>query len=123
MTRRNRAQMSDREQAARSRLAQLFHGQDLLAGSVVKMERSCGKAGCRCQRGEKHVSLYLSIRSGAGRKLIYVPRELEGWVQEQVGAYRQIQRLVQVVSQTCLGRLVEKKRAMKEARAQNKKRM
>jgi hypothetical protein len=43
-------------------LAQLLHEREVIAGSVVSMARRCGKRGCRCAQGEKHVSLYLSIK-------------------------------------------------------------
>jgi hypothetical protein len=38
--------------------------------------RRCGKAGCRCAEGELHGPyIYVSVRTGAGNRLLYVPAE------------------------------------------------
>jgi hypothetical protein len=51
------------ERAVRSRLLKLLAAaQPLARASLVTMRRVCGKAGCRCAQGEKHVSLYLAAR-------------------------------------------------------------
>ena len=73
------------DRAARSRLIQLLGAAKPIArASLVTMARSCGKKGCRCARGEKHVSLYLAARVGKTRKMLYVPPELE----EAAGTFR-----------------------------------
>ena len=46
------------------------------------MARTCGKENCRCQTGDKHVSLYVSTLVGKTRKMIYVPPDLETQVRE-----------------------------------------
>lgn len=107
---RNRTGFTARERAARSRLAQLLHDQDVIAGSVVVMARVCGKAGCRCVQGEKHVSLYLSTRVAGKRRMIYIPSDLEEAVRQRVAAYREVEQLTQEVSQTCVERVLDRKR-------------
>jgi hypothetical protein len=98
------------ERAARSRLAQLLHDHEVISGSVVSMARRCGKKGCRCERGEKHVSLYLSIKVEGKRRMVYIPPDLEDEVRRRVGAYREVERLTQVVSDACIHRVLEQKR-------------
>lgn len=98
------------ERAARSRLAQLLHEHDFIRGSVVVMARQCGKAGCRCAEGEKHVSLYLSAKVAGKRTMIYVPRDLEEEVRRRVEAYREVERLTEAVSGACLDRVLDQKR-------------
>jgi hypothetical protein len=107
MAARNR--FGSQERAARSRLAQLLHGQDMICGSVVSMARTCGKAGCRCARGEKHVSLYLSVKMEGRRRMVYIPPELEQEVRRCVAAWREAEALTQTVSAACLGRVLERK--------------
>jgi hypothetical protein len=102
------------ERAARSRLAQLLHEHELIAGSVVTMARRCGKKGCHCAHGEKHVSLYISTKQGGKRRMIYVPSDLEVQVRRAVGAYRESQELVQTVSEASLARVLQKKRERKK---------
>jgi hypothetical protein len=104
------------ERDIRSRLTCLLHERSVLAGSLVTMARTCGKPKCRCRRGHKHVSLYLSIRLGKTRKMIYVPPKLEPTVREAVQAYRQARRLTEEVSHACLQRFLQAKRQLAEAR-------
>jgi hypothetical protein len=98
------------ERAARSRLAQLLHDRDVIQGSVVSMARRCGKVGCRCNQGEKHVSLYLSVKIAGKRRMVYIPEDLEDEVRRRVQSYREVERLTELVSDACLGRILEQKR-------------
>lgn len=108
-----RTQFTAKERAARSRLAQLLHGHDVIRGSVVSMARSCGKAGCRCAQGDKHVSLYLSTKVADRRRLVYLPADLEEEVRRWVAAYQEVEQLTQVVSGACVDRVLERKRERK----------
>lgn len=101
---------SAQERATRSRLAQLLHDQEVIAGSVVSMARRCGKKGCHCEQGEKHVSLYLSVKVKGKRRMMYVPAELEEHVRRAVGVYRQSEQLTQALSEACVNRVLEQKR-------------
>lgn len=106
----HRGGLSARERSARSLLAQLLHQEPLLRGSVVTMSRVCGKAGCRCTRGEKHVSLYVAIRGAEGRRMIYVPPSWEPAVRRWVEAWRKADGLIDAVSRECLLRFLAGKR-------------
>jgi hypothetical protein len=77
------------------------------------MARRCGKSGCRCSQGEKHVSLYLSVKIKGKRRLVYIPASLEEEVRSRVDAYREVERLTQVVSEECVNRVLELKRERK----------
>lgn len=98
------------EREARSRLVKRCADQPLLRGSLVTMQRTCGKPGCRCNDGQLHVSLYLAVRVGQRRKMIYVPAELEARVREWVASSQEIDRLLEIVSQSCLEQLLKSKR-------------
>jgi hypothetical protein len=110
-----RTQWPPKERDTRSQLTCLLHQRSVLAGSLVTMARSCGKPKCRCRRGHKHVSLYLSIRLGQARRMIYVPRKLEPMVRDAVQAYRQARQLTREVSQACLQRFLQAKRELAES--------
>ena len=105
-----RSRYGPEERAARARLAQLLHDHELILGSVVSMARTCGKKGCRCQTGDKHVSLYLSIKLEGKRRMVYIPADLEEEVSRRVEAYREVERLTDVVSAACVERVLKKKR-------------
>jgi len=86
------------------------------------MHRTCGKPGCHCARGEKHVSLYLAIRVGARRKMIYVPPDLEPRVRDWVQSSQEIDRLLEIVSQSCLEQLLRDKQAPRARRGKTRPR-
>jgi uncharacterized protein DUF6788 len=73
--------------ARRRRLAKgLPDLEGLLRGSLVEQGRRCGKAGCRCTRGELHGPyVYLAVGRGpALSRLVYVPSFLTEQVRSRV---------------------------------------
>ena len=74
--------------ARRRRLARgLPDLEELLRGSLLSQQRRCGKAGCRCARGELHGPyVYLSLgREAPGARLVYVPEAMAEVVRRRVG--------------------------------------
>jgi len=98
----SRSQRPADERHARSRAVQHIAGNALLRGSLVAMARTCGKAGCHCQQGEKHVSLYLSVRLDNRRRMIYVPPAMEKAVRGWVENAQEVDQLLEFISQQCL---------------------
>ena len=105
----SRSQRSPQERDARSRVVKRVAEQPLLRGSLVQMARTCGKTGCRCQQGEKHVSLYLAIRRGRKRTMIYIPSALEETVRQWVETGREVEELLDFISQQSLDQLLQQK--------------
>ncbi len=106
----SRSQLPDEDRAARSKLLKLLAGANPIArASLVSMARSCGKKNCRCAKGEKHVSLYLSTRVGKSRKMIYVPPELERQARALVENFRTVEELLEKMSQASLKRFLDRK--------------
>lgn len=104
-----RSQRPGEERHARSRAVQHIADNPLLRGSLVSMARACGKAGCRCARGEKHVSLYLAVRVADRRRMIYVPPAMEDAVRGWVENAHEVDRLLDFISQQCLAEFLEQK--------------
>jgi hypothetical protein len=73
--------------------------------------RTCGKAGCRCLKGAKHVSLYLVVRQNNSAKMIYVPRALENTVRDWVENAREVKKMLDVVYQHGLAEFLRRKEA------------
>ena len=118
----SRSQRSAKERDARSRAVKRLADEDLLCGSLVEMFRTCGKSGCRCQHGEKHRALYLSVKSGGERSLVYIPAELEQTVREWVDNARELHELLDFVSEHCYQRLLrEKQQALERKRTTKRK--
>ena len=107
-----RSHRSPQERDARSRAVQLLADQPLLRGSLVLQHRSCGKAYCRCQKGQKHPALYLHTRSGDRRVRIYIPPTLHDTARRWVDNGRRVQRLVDRVSEHHFQALLEQKREL-----------
>lgn len=105
----SRSQRSGEERSARSRAVQHVAGNPLLRGSLVSMARTCGKAGCHCQQGEKHVSLYLAVRLANRRQMIYVPPAMEKTVRGWVENGQEVDRLLEFISQQCLTQFLQQK--------------
>jgi hypothetical protein len=106
----SRTHRSPAERDVRSQAVQRVAEQALLRGSLVEMRRTCGKKNCRCQQGKKHRSLYLAIRSGKQRSMIYVPPALEDTVRRWVATGQEVIGLVDAISQHCLETLLDRKR-------------
>ncbi len=100
----HRRHLPGQERTARSKVTKLLHDKPFVAGGLVKMARTCGKANCKCTRGEKHVSWYLSTRHGAVRKMIFIPLQWEKDMIEWVNTYKEITKQIDIISQQCLER-------------------
>jgi hypothetical protein len=105
----SRTQRSPKERDARSQAVQHVADQALLRGSLVRMQRTCGKKNCRCQQGQKHGALCLAIRMGNQRKMIYIPPALEETVRRWVETGQEVDGLLETISQECLQTFLAKK--------------
>jgi hypothetical protein len=106
----HRLHLPQKERFARSKANKLIHDKSFIAGSLVKMARTCGKANCKCTKGDKHVSLYLVIRRDGRRKMIFIPRQWEAEVIDWVNTYKEIAKQIAIVSEACAERITEAKK-------------
>lgn len=104
----NSSQMTKRERESRSRLKSYIGSQGFVRGTVSVRERVCGKANCRCTRGEKHVSLFLTRSKDGTVEQLYIPREKEELARRWVENYRVIQGLLERISSVYWDRLKRK---------------
>jgi hypothetical protein len=105
----NRSQLSAVERNFRSRIAQLASGQWFLRGNLSERSGKCGKANCRCTRGELHKSLYLVQSQNGKLRQICVPKVWQERVRQAVQDYHQMQKLIEEVSELEWKRLQERK--------------
>ena len=104
------AQLSAVERNFRSRIAQLASTKWFLRGTLSERAGKCGKPGCHCARGELHQSLYL-VQSYHGKpRQICVPKAWQERVRQAVNDYRQMQELIEEVSELEWKRLGQRKR-------------
>jgi hypothetical protein len=82
-----------------ARVRKLVPRGPVLAGSLVQIAKHCGRPGCHCQQGEKHVGWYLTRPVSGKTQTTYVPlallEEVQGWIQE----YRRLKTLTAEISQ------------------------
>lgn len=97
--------MSAEERRLRSRLVQLLGGRGVLRGTLSVRERTCGKPGCRCTRGEKHEGLYLVFSEKGRLRQIFVPRMQEARVRRWVEQYQEVRALLEELVRLHLERL------------------
>ena len=100
-----RGAMAAQERRLRSRLVQLLSGQGVLRGTLSARERTCGKACCRCARGEKHGGLYLVFSEQGRLRQVFVSRGQEKQVRLWVAQYREVRELLEALVRLHLERL------------------
>ena len=72
-----RSQLHQAQQLLPGLLEACFAREPLLPGSLYTLRRKCGKASCRCRRGQLHESTVLSYRGqGKPRNLAPAPEHL-----------------------------------------------
>jgi hypothetical protein len=64
----------------------------LLKGTLLEVQRTCGKEGCKCARGEKHTCWQLSASVEGKSRTWNVPRRYVGTVKELTGNYRRFRQ-------------------------------
>jgi hypothetical protein len=94
----SRSQSPARERALRSKLAKLVHDEPLLRGTLSVRRITCGKAGCRCARGEKHLCLYLTCSRQGRVEQVFIPKDLEDQVRRWARNYRTVRELLEKLS-------------------------
>jgi hypothetical protein len=100
-----RTQFAAGERALRSRLAKLIHEEPVLRGTLSVRHVTCGKAGCRCTQGQKHLALFLSSSREGKTRQVFIPAELETQIRQWVDNYHQVRDLLEAVSESALERL------------------
>jgi hypothetical protein len=73
-------------------LRTLMEHDPLLHGGVYRLRRRCGKAGCRCARGELHESWVWLTREQGVQHLHVVPKDQTARWREMAESYRRFRR-------------------------------
>ena len=97
--------MPENERRIRSRLARLIANFPVIRGSIQQRERTCGKANCRCAKGEKHTSLYLVARDEGKYQQLFIPKDLENHARRWAQDYQEARDLLEQLSKLCWERL------------------
>jgi len=95
----HRAGFSIKQRKARSELMKLIHDKGFIRANPVIMSRVCGNPNCRCAKGQKHVSLYLSHSEEGSAKKLFVPKDYEERVRKWMENYQRIKQLIEEISE------------------------
>ena len=90
--------MTAAERHARSQLAQVVSQRGVIRGTLLLRKRKCGKANCRCARGEGHESLFLVISENGRTRQFFVPKDWESRVRQWVADYHHVRNLLEDIS-------------------------
>ena len=94
-----RTHLPEDERRLRSELAQLTTSVGFVRGSLSLRDRSCGKPGCHCARGEQmHKALYLVASTQGKYRQLYIPKKLIVTAEEWVEGYQRIRELLEQLS-------------------------
>ena len=83
------ARLVRQRQAAERRLS---GRSELLKGTLLEVKRTCGKAGCKCARGEKHICYQLSASIEGRTRTQNMPRKHLAKVKDLTENYRRFRR-------------------------------
>jgi hypothetical protein len=72
--------------------------QEVMRGAIVIMNRSCGKASCRCQKGFKHSSMYVSQSYNGKTRMIYIPKRSQAAVRRFISNYLKLKIVMNKIS-------------------------
>jgi len=90
--------MTKKERESRSRLKPYISYTEFLRGTLSVRERVCGKPNCKCRRGSKHVSLFLTRGKCGKIEQLYIPKDKEELVRRWAKNYRDVQELLEKIS-------------------------
>lgn len=80
-----------------------------IRGSLIIMERYCGKPNCRCVKGHKHKATYLSQSHKGKTRMVYIPEVMKEKVREYVQNYHRIRSVLNKISDINIKLLTERK--------------
>ena len=81
-------------------LAQLADLGPVLRASLIERLTQCGKAGCKCMRGEKHgPAYYLTVSYAKGKtRQVYVAKDLKPLAERWIRNYQQALETLEEIS-------------------------
>ena len=88
-----------------ARIRKLAARGPVLAASLVQIAKHCGRSGCHCQSGRKHVGHYLTFKVAGKTRTVYVPQELVRGVQSWIQEHKRLKVLAQEISQLSIAQV------------------
>ena len=77
----------------------------VLQASLVQIAKHCGRPGCHCQRGEKHIGHYLTFKEAGKTRTVYVPQDLVEEVRQWIAETKRLKGLMREISALAVARV------------------
>jgi len=68
---------------------------DMMKGSLTLTSRSCGKPGCKCQRGEKHPIYFFGYNMKGKKQILSVPAKSSQQIQKLINSWKHHKDLIE----------------------------
>ncbi len=99
-----------------ARVKQLTAQGPVLAASLVKIARRCGRPGCHCAQGTLHGGYYLTRTVRGKTRTVYVPTDLVDEVRGWIAEHRRLKQVTRELTELALAQIrshvtVRKRRA------------
>ena len=104
-----RIHLDPKAREACSRILRLIDHEPFIQGKWVVMPKLCGKSGCHCVKGERHISYYISLKHKGKRKMIYIPEELQEEAKKHVKTFADLKRFLEAASDSYMDKLLKTK--------------
>jgi len=88
-----RRQLLRTEESRQDHVQSILQERDTLrSGSLVRIQRKCGKPTCHCATGQGHPTTYLSCKVDGKTRMVYVPAAVEPKVAGEAQRYRRLRQ-------------------------------
>lgn len=87
---------------------------EISQGKISELRVTCGKQGCKCTRGQKHLAYYLSLSRGGPPRRISIPKKDLRTLNGRTERYREFRRLRAQLNKT-FKRLITQLDSLEEA--------
>ena len=81
-----------------ARLKQLAATGPVLAASLTRIAKRCGRPSCHCAHGTPHTAYHLTYKDRGKSKTVYVPLDLVDEVRKWLDEYKRIKQLLKQIS-------------------------
>ena len=90
---------------AEARIRQLKASGPVLGASLVQIAKRCGRAGCHCRTGAKHLGTYLTFKDAGKTRTVYVPLDLRPEVEQWIREHRRLKKVMHELSALTVARI------------------
>jgi len=88
-----------------SRVKKMKANGPVLAASLTQTYTRCGRSGCRCEKGDKHLKNQITFKVKGKTKTVYIPLDLVPEVKAWIKEHKRLKQLNQEISQLATARI------------------